>query len=302
MEDIQLNFNENAVLAVNFILALLIFGISLSIRLHDFKRLVQMPVAPLIGALSQFVVMPALTYLITVLFDADPAISLGLILVASCPGGNLSNVMTHLAKGNAALSIGMTTISTCLALIFTPFNISLWGSLRPETAELLHSVALDPFTLFEVIGLVLFIPMIAGMTVAYYFPRFAASMEKPVKRFAFLFFLAAMAGAFAANWKQFLTYALSVFGFIFIQNIVSFTGGYGMAALFRLEEKDRRAVAIETGIQNAGIAIILIFTFFDSNGRMLLVGAGVGAWQIASGTMLAWLWSKSEPAAAGLKG
>ena len=295
MQNIQLNFNDNAVLAVNVILAILIFGISLSIKPSDFKQLLVKPLAPLIGMASQFILMPAFTFLLTFFLKIDASISLGLIVIASCPGGNLSNVMTHLAKGNSALSIGMTTISTFLALIFTPLNISLWGAMRPETSTLLHSVNLDPMILFKVIALVLFLPMLAGMLAAYKFPDFARLMEKKVKQAAFLFFLFAMIGAFATNRNQFIQYAAAVFIYIVLQNIISFACGYFLAGLTRLNERDRRAVAIETGIQNAGIAIVLVFTFFESNGAMLLVAAGVGAWQIASGTSLAFFWSKHQP-------
>ena len=296
MQDIQLNFNETAVLAVNFILAILIFGVALSIRIADFGRLLQLPRAPLAGALAQFGVMPALTFALTYALDTPAGLALGLLVAAACPGGNLSNIMTHLARGSVALSIGMTSISTALALFFTPINIGFWGSLRPETAELMATVALDPIRLFEVIGLVLLLPLVAGMLVAAKFPDFARRMERPVRLFAFVFFLFAVAGAFAANWRQFLDYAGLVFGIIALQNAVAYLGGYGTARLLSLGEADSRAVAIETGIQNAGLAIIIIFTFFEGRGDMLLVGAGIGAYQIASGTLLAFFWSRRDPA------
>ena len=179
MEDIQLNFNKDAVLAVNIILAFLIFGVSLSIRLADFRRLLALPRAPLAGALAQFGVMPAFTFALTWALDTPPGIALGLLIVAACPGGNLSNIMTHLARGNAALSVGMTTISTGLALVFTPLNIAFWGSLRPETAALMSQVSLSPWELFKVIGLVLFLPLVLGMVTAARFPNFAERMQKP---------------------------------------------------------------------------------------------------------------------------
>ena len=295
MENIQLNFNENAVLAVNIVLALLIFGVALSIRLKDFQRLLHLPRAPLAGALAQFGVMPALTFLLTFLLDTPPGLTLGLIVVASCPGGNLSNVMTHLARGSVALSIGMTGISTLLALILTPANIAFWGSLRPETAALLSDVALNPIRMAGSIVLVLILPLLGGMLFSAKFPTIANALHKPVRIAAFLFFGAAVIGAFAANWQQFLQFAGLVFGIIAIQNLVAFAGGYLTARLMSLQEKDARAVSIETGIQNAGIAILIMFSFFGGRGDMLLIGAGIGAYQIASGTLIAWLWSLRDP-------
>lgn len=291
-QDIQLNFNQNAVFAVNFILACLIFGVALSIKLQDFRRLLALPRAPLAGAVAQFGIMPALTFAATYLLQTPPGITLGLLVVAACPGGNLSNIMTHLARGNVALSVGMTTISTALALIFTPLNIAFWGSLRPDTLALMAQVSLSPWRLFEVIGLVLLLPLALGMLTAARFPGFAERLHKPVRVFAFGFFLVAVLGAFAANWQQFLMFAGMVFGIVALQNVVAYLGGYLTARSMRLTEPDARAVAIETGIQNAGLAIIVIFTFFEGRGDMLLVGAGIGAFQIASGTALAFLWSR----------
>lgn len=295
MQDIQLNFNENAVLAVNVILAVLIFGVALSIRLQDFQRLLHLPRAPLVGAVSQFLIMPALTFLITWALNTPAGIALGLLIVAACPGGNLSNVMTHLARGSTALSIGMTGISTLLALVLTPINIAFWGSMRMETSALLSNVALDPVGMATSILLVLVLPLISGMAFAAHFPAVANKLHKPVRLSAFLFFGLSIVGAFAANWQQFLQFAGLVFGIIAIQNLVAFLGGYLTAKAVSLKEADARAVAIETGIQNAGIAIIIMFSFFGGRGDMLLVGAGVGAYQIASGTLLAWLWSLKSP-------
>ncbi len=282
-------------MGVNLILALLIFGVALSIEIKDFRRLIHLPRAPLAGALAQFVVMPALTFLLTYWLNTPAGLTLGLLVVSACPGGNLSNIMTHLARGSAALSIGMTGISTLLALFFTPLNIALWSSLRPDTAALMQQVSLDPWQMLGTIGLVLILPLVLGMLFAHRYPALAQKLHGPVRILAFLFFFVAVIGAFAANWEQFLNYAGLVFGIILIQNTLAYTGGYLTARLMQLREADARAVSIETGIQNAGLAIIIIFSFFGGRGDMLLIGAGVGAYQIASGTLLAFLWSLFPP-------
>ena len=288
---VQLNFNATAVQAVNLILAFLIFGIALTIRPADFRHILNQPRAFLIGLLAQFVLMPALTFALTLVLDLPPSVRLGLILIAACPGGNLSNVMAFLARGNAALSIGMTAVSTFAALFFTPLNLLFWGSRRADTAALLARVELDPMSLLQTIFLVLGLPLLMGLIAAHYLPHFAKRAEKPVRLAAFAFFGASIAGAFAANWENFLNFAGLVFLAVFLQNALAYAIGFWSARALRLAHRDARTVAIETGIQNAGLGIVMVFTFFQGIGGMLLVAAGIGAWQIASGFALALYWS-----------
>jgi bile acid:Na+ symporter, BASS family len=140
------------------------FGVALDVRVSDLRDVLRRPKAPLIGIGAQFLLLPAGTFLLTRLLDPAPSIALGMILVACCPGGNVSNIITHLAKGNTGLSIGMTGVSTLAAAVLTPLNFAFWGSLHPDTDQLLRSVAVSPVELAITIGLLLAVPVTAGVT------------------------------------------------------------------------------------------------------------------------------------------
>jgi BASS family bile acid:Na+ symporter len=144
IDQVRLNFNPQGLLVINGAIGLMMFGVALDLKLEDFKRVVVAPKAPGIGLVAQFILLPAFTFLLTLLIRPYPSMALGMILVAACPGGNLSNIITYLAKGNCAVSISMTAVSSAAAIFMTPFNLSLWGRLNPATAEILRQVSLSP--------------------------------------------------------------------------------------------------------------------------------------------------------------
>jgi BASS family bile acid:Na+ symporter len=160
---VRLNFNPGSLWALNAIIGLVMFGVALDLKLADFKAVLTMPRPVLIGMAGQFVLLPAFTFLLVLAIKPAPSIALGMMLVAACPGGNISNFLTHYAKGNTALSITMTALSTAVAIVMTPLNLSLWGGLNPETAKILKVVALDPLDMLLAVFLLLGLPMIVGM-------------------------------------------------------------------------------------------------------------------------------------------
>jgi BASS family bile acid:Na+ symporter len=144
IDQVRLNFNPAGIAVINAAIGLMMLGVALELSLDDFKRIITAPKAPLIGLAAQFILLPVFTFLLVLLIKPRPSIALGMILVAACPGGNLSNIITYLANGNCAVSITMTAVSTLAAIIMTPLNISLWGSLNPATAGILKQVSLNP--------------------------------------------------------------------------------------------------------------------------------------------------------------
>ena len=144
IDDILLNFSSSSLMLLNAILAIVMFSIALDLRAGDFGRVAKAPKSMLTGLVAQFVVLPALTYLLVIATDPRPSIALGLILVAACPGGNISNFITHKAGGNSALSVSMTAFATLGAILFTPLNIAFWGSLYGPTNEILKQISIDP--------------------------------------------------------------------------------------------------------------------------------------------------------------
>lgn len=155
IDQVRLNFNPQGLMVINAAIGLMMLGVSLDLKLEDFKRIMVSPKAPCIGLLAQFILLPAFTFLLTLVLKPHPSMALGMILVAACPGGNLSNIMTYLAKGNCAVSISMTAISTIAAIIMTPLNLSIWGNLNPDTAEILRRVSLSPVDVFITVFVIL---------------------------------------------------------------------------------------------------------------------------------------------------
>jgi BASS family bile acid:Na+ symporter len=215
-----------------------------------------------------------------------------MMLVAACPGGNVSNFFTHLAAGNTALSVSMTAISTLAAIVMTPVNLAFWGRLDIQTAAILQRVSLDPVQLFATIFTILGLPLFLGMLVAHIRPNLAAKLRKPFKILSIGFFVAFVAIAFAVNFEHFLNYITGVIGAVFLHNALALSTGYGFGRLLRLPKRDARAVSIEVGIQNSALALALIFDFFAGLGGMAIVAASWGIWHLISGLSLAWFWSR----------
>lgn len=293
---VRLNFNPQSLWALNFIIGLVMFGVALDLKTSDFKAVLSSPKPVLIGLAGQFILLPAFTFLLVLAIRPAPSIALGMMLVAACPGGNISNFLTHYAKGNTALSITMTAISTAVAIIMTPLNLSLWGGLHPQASQILKVVALDPFEMLLAVFLLLGLPMAAGMWAGYRWPRVAARVQKPMKIFSIGVFGLFVLGALAANWRYFLDYVGFVVLAVFLHNGLALLTGYYAARFTGLPERDRRAVSIEVGIQNSALGLILIFNFFDGLGGMAIVTAWWGIWHIISGLSVATFWSRRPPA------
>jgi len=295
IDAVRLNFSPESLVALNFVLAFVMFGVALDMKLEDFRGITAAPRAVLIGMASQFLLLPAAAWALTMLLEPQPSIALGLILVACCPGGNISNFFTHFARGNTALSVTMTAFSTVGALFFTPFNTALWGSLNPATAAILNEIAIDPLEMFVAVAILLVVPAIVGMSVARHFPGFAARARRPFRILSLGVFVAFVVLALAANWDYFLHYTQRVVVSVFLLNALGFTIGYFAAAALRLPQADRRAVSIETGIQNSGLGLILVFNFFGGLGGMAITAAWWGVWHVLAGLTVATWWRRRPP-------
>lgn len=294
VDQIQLNFNSTGLLIVNAAIGLMMLGVALELKLEDFKRIIRSPKAPGIGLMAQFILLPAFTFVLIFILKPQPSIALGMILVAACPGGNLSNLMTYLAKGNCAVSVSMTAISTLAAIVMTPLNLSLWGSLNPDTAQILKKVSLSPADVFFTVFIILGIPMAVGMTLTRIFPNLSQKVRKPFKIFTLIFFIAIVFGALAANWKIFLqVIGLIVFA-VLIHNALALNLGYWSSKLAGLPERDCRAVSIEVGIQNSALGLVLVFNFFNGLGGMAILVGWWGIWHIIAGLIAAFIFSRKK--------
>ena len=294
IDTVTLNFSAGSLTLLNGVLAIVMFGIALDLKLSDFKALAAAPKPLLAGMTAQFLLLPALTFLLVLVFEPLPSIALGLMLVAACPGGNISNFITHRAGGNTALSVSMTAIATFGALIMTPFNIAFWGNLYGPTREILQSIKIDPVSLAITVGFMLLLPLVLGIVLNSTRPALAARIRKPMQWLSMGIFLAFIVLALAANWGFFKQFAGRVALLVVVHNALAFGAGYLTARLAGVSEYNRRAITIETGIQNSGLGLVLIFGFFGGLGGMAVAAAFWGIWHAISGLTLATIWARTE--------
>ena len=290
IDQIQINFDSDSLWTLNLALALVMYGIALDIEIKQFKVLLQTPKLVLVGLLSQFILLPALTFLFVLWMKPPPSVALGLFLVAACPGGNVSNFMSHLAKANTALSITLTAFATVLSVIMTPLNFQWYASLYEPTEVLLRSISVEPADLFKVVGLLLVFPLALGLYTRYRFKSIAVRLKKILKPLSLILFIVLVGMALASNWEAFQKYATQFADLVIFHNTLAILLGFMTAAVFRLDRYSRRSIAIETGIQNSGLGLLLIFSFFDGLGGMAIIAALWGVWHLISGLLLGLFW------------
>lgn len=292
LDAVSVNFDTNGLWVLNIVLAVVMFGVALGITIEDFKHLANQPKAVLLGVVSQFILLPLITFLVVIWIKPQPSIALGMMMVAACPGGNISNFMTHLAKGNTALSVSLTAFATFLAMFMTPFNFQFYGNLYAPTAQILKTVALEPSELVKLVVLILGIPLVLGMLVRQRYELLATKLSKILKPLSILVFAAIVVIAFSKNIEVFNGYVHHVLAIGIGHNLLAIGLGFALAKLFKLSFKNQKTLAIETGIQNSGLGLLLIFTFFEGLGGMAILVAFWGIWHIISGLLLATYWSR----------
>lgn len=292
LDQVELRFDAAGLLLLQVILALVMFGIALDLRPADFRRVLASPKAPLVGLTAQWLLLPALTWALIVLLRPDPSLALGMMLVAACPGGNISNFFTHLARGSTALSVSMSAVSTLGALVMTPLNFGFWASRYGPTDELLRRVALNPVDMLFTVGLLLGLPIVVGMTVAGRRPKWAARLRRPMKWLSLVFFALFVVAALAANFDLFLQHVHRIALWVLAHNALALGTGWLTARAAGLSSRERRAITIEVGIQNSGLGLVLIFGFFGGLGGMALITAWWGVWHLISGWTVAMLFAR----------
>jgi bile acid:Na+ symporter, BASS family len=285
-----LNFNQDSLLLLNISLAIIMFGVALDLKVADFRYIAKNPKSFGLGILSQFFFLPLLTLVLVNIIQPPPSVALGMFLVAACPGGNVSNFMTHLAKGNTALSVSLTAFSTAFSIVLTPFNFGLWSSFYQPTASLLKEISLSYFEVFQTVALILGIPLMIGMYINDRYPNWAKKATKILKPLSILIFAGFVVIAFIGNYGLFIKFISLIFLWVLGHNFVALFSGYSLSKIFKLPLEDTKTLTIETGIQNSGLALVLIFTYFDGLGGMAIIAAWWGIWHIVSGMTIATVW------------
>jgi BASS family bile acid:Na+ symporter len=302
LDNLSLNFSPESLFVLNITIAFIMFGVALQIKSEHFKRLIRNPRSTIIGFISQFVLLPAVTCAVAILLRKyiTPTIGLGMILVASCPGGNISNFISSLAKGNVALSVSLTAIATLSAIILTPLNFKIWGEIflhfmSKINPDLFPELKIDPVSIFVTVFIILGVPLLAGMYVNAKFPVTTGKIVKPIKTLSILIFAGMVLSAFASNYTHFVNHIKYIFIIVLLHNGLALMTGFSFASLLGTGSYDRRSITIETGIQNSALALVLLLVtgIFPAKGigGMAFVAAWWGIWHILSGLGIASLWS-----------
>lgn len=286
----QLNFSQDSLLILNISLAIIMFGVALDLKVSDFRYVAKHPKSFTAGLLSQFLILPALTLILVHILEPPPSVALGMMLVAACPGGNISNFMIHFAKGNTALSVSLTAFSTAFSVILTPLNFGFWSKLYGPTASLLKEISLSYFDVFQTVALILGIPLVLGMYINTRYPDWSKKATKILKPLSMLIFAGFVVIAFIGNYDLFIRFIALIFVWVLAHNFLALAGGFLTAKSFGLSLKDTKTLTIETGIQNSGLALVLIFTYFGGLGGMAIIAAWWGIWHIISGMTVATIW------------
>lgn len=289
---IVINFDQTKLNYIYAIMSILTFSVALDISIDDFRSIFKTPKKVLAGLFSQLVILPTFTILLIYFWQPIPSIALGLALIASCPGGGMSNYASHLSKGNAALSVTLTSFVTLLALVTTPVIFATIANFFPETSKLLSEIELDKKDIVWSIIQLILIPLCIGLWLNNRRPAMADKLRKPLRIISLVIFVGLLLGALVTNLQNIFEHLHLVFWLVVVHNIGAYILGYYFGKLNKLPEADCRTLTIETGIQNVGLGLVIIFGFFQGLGGMMLVAAWWGVWDLISVLILAIWWNR----------
>ena len=294
IDQLHIEINGGLQLALKIIIGLFLFGVALDVRFEDLGYVVRRPLPIAVGLVAQFVVMPALTVLLTHALDVRGSVAIGMILVVCCPAGNLSNIFTYRARGDVALSISLTTASNVVALVLTPIAVAFWTGLNSSADALMRDVSIDPWEMVLEIALLIGVPFSAGLLVSWRFPRFAERARPVVEPGALVLLLLIVVGALAGQLQTFRDYAGVVAIAIIVQNAVSLAVGNLTGRSLRLPVPSVRAMTFELGVRNTGLSVVLALGFFGDLGGVAVVAALWGMWDSFTGLLLSTWWRRAS--------
>lgn len=277
-------------LLLSLVLATMVFSVALDLRGSDFRRVAEMPRAVVAGLVPQFLLLPVATWAATLALDLPPATEAAMILVACCPGGSLSNVITHLGRGHTALSVSISAVAALLALVLTPLNFSWMIASNPVTAGWLRTLAIDPTGIWWSLLALLALPMAAGLLLHRHRPALAARLRPPLGRFSLIALMAFIVLGLVRERHLLTAQILPQLAVVVLHNAAGLLLGWLAATAFRVAERDRRAIVIEGGMQNSGLALGIIAVQFNADLGMVIIASLWGLWHIVSGLALVAWW------------
>ena len=297
LDGVDLNWSPTTIHLLNFAIGFIMFGVALKIKPQNFTALAHSPKPIILGTICQYLLLPAITFALVMILRPSVGVALGMILVAACPGANVSNLFSSISRSNVALAISLTAITVPMSLIMTPINFWFWGWLYVVTLPYSPTwLVIDPIEMFRIVFLILGLPVMLGMFVGNKFPDFAKTSEKYVQGASLAFFVVFIAGALGANFRFFLNYVHLIFIIALIHNASAFWIGYRVPRLFGIDRINSRTISFETGVQNSGLGLALFFTIFPPElrefGGIAVIAAWWGVWQVIPGLVLSFYWRK----------
>ncbi|MBL8314539.1 MAG: bile acid:sodium symporter family protein [Rubrivivax sp.] len=281
-------------LLLSAVLATMVFAVALELRTEDFARVFRTPRAVMAGLVPQFVLLPVVTWLATLVLDLPPNTEAAMILVACCPGGSLSNVVTHFGRGNTALSVSISAVAALIALLLTPLNFTWMVSTNPATAGWLRTLDIDASAIWWSLLALLALPMVLGLAVTRRMPVLAERIRRPLANFSLLALLAFIVLGLVKERHLLTAQLLPQLTVVVLHNAAGLGLGWLAASAFRVAETDRRAITIEGGMQNSGLALGIVAVQFDADLGMVIIASLWGIWHIVSGMTLATLWRRKD--------
>lgn len=263
---------------INYLLGVVMFGMGLTLKPSDFAVVFRRPKDVVIGAVLQFTLMPLIAYALTVVFRLPAELAVGVILVGTCPGGTSSNVMAYLSHGDVALSVSMTAVSTILAPIMTPLLTLLYAG---------KTVDVNVAAMFISVVEVVLLPIVIGFVVNYFFSKFTQKAVKALPLVSTVAIVMIVAAVVSANSARIMTSGALILAVVICHNLLGYASGYGLAKLLRLDTTKCRAISIEVGMQNSGLATSLAATHFAQYPLATIPGAVFSVWHNISGALLA---------------
>ena len=290
VDNLIVNFNRDSAFILNLSLGVIMFSVALGLTLDDFKRVLKSPKSVFLGLLSQFFLLPLITFLLINLIDPIPSIALGMFMVAACPGGNVSNFMSSVANANVALSVSLSAVATALAVFLTPINFAFWSGLYEPTSGLLAEINVSKWEMIRTVCIIMGVPLIIGMWFRSKYYDLTLRIERPIRIIALVIFGIIVITALYLNFDAFWANLYYVLFIVLGHNFLALLTGFSVGKGFQLPWRDVKSLSIETGIQNSGLGLLLIFTFFNGLGGMALVAAWWGIWHLISGLSLSYYW------------
>ena len=281
-------------LVLSLVLATMVFSVALELKVADFTRVAQSPRAVVCGLVPQFVLLPGATWLATLALDLPPNVEAAMILVACCPGGSLSNVVTHFGRGNTALSVSISAVAALMALFLTPFNFTWMVASNPATAGWLRQLDIEASAIWWSLLALLAVPMALGLALGRVAPALTETLRKPLANLSLLALLAFIVLGLVRERQLLTAQILPQLLIVVLHNAAGLLLGYAAAMAFRVDERDRRAVMIEGGMQNSGLALGIIAVQFNADLGMVIIASLWGIWHIVSGMSLALLWRRKD--------